>query len=511
MSLEYLQRWYSPRISVFAPLVVLTVIFGAILMFVGSRSGSMFVPPLWLAIATAVIYGSAVVLLVRFGLANIGHLELLSLTDSLSLLPNRRALHLDAQRGDSDGQEIALALIDLDGFKLVNDHYGHFVGDRLIKECATLLREACGDEARVYRLGGDEFAILVRGPIAGNILESICRKLLILLTKPFSIEDRAIVVGASIGLARSLSGDGLNSSELLRQTDVAMYASKRAGKMRCTWFNEEFDRNRDELRELDNELRMGFERGEFRVHYQPLVDAQTQEVVAVEALMRWERADGKKIGPNVFIPIAEESGLINAIGLWVLRQACSDGLAWPGIKLSVNVSAAQLRNPEFPIELGQILEETGFPATQLEIEVTETHLVLDSVVAGRSLEVIRDFGVRIVLDDFGTGYASIGFLRKFRFEKLKLDRSLIVEAAEDGSSRAMMLASVAIARSLDMDVTAEGVETEAQADLARAAGCDQIQGWLYFKAMLAEEITIQLAKRPAKLIEQVNHKGTEAA
>jgi EAL domain-containing protein (putative c-di-GMP-specific phosphodiesterase class I) len=183
------------------------------------------------------------------------------------------------------------------------------------------------------------------------------------------------------------------------------------------------------------------------------------------------------------------------IGLWVLRLACTEALAWDDIKLSVNVSAAQLRNPEFPIELGQVLEETGFPPGRLELEVTETHLVIDSDVAGRSLELIRDFGVRIVLDDFGTGYASIGFLRQFRFEKLKLDRSLVVDAARDVGSRAMMLASVAVARSLDMDITAEGVETEAQADLVRSAGCDQIQGWLYYKAMTAKDIAHHLSSQ----------------
>jgi EAL domain-containing protein (putative c-di-GMP-specific phosphodiesterase class I) len=213
----------------------------------------------------------------------------------------------------------------------------------------------------------------------------------------------------------------------------------------------------------------------------------------------------------VFVPIAEESGLINVIGLWVLRQACLDALGWTEVKLSVNVSAAQLRNPEFPIELGQVLEETGFPPSRLELEITETHLVADSVVAGRSLEVIRDFGVSIVLDDFGTGYASIGFLRQFRFEKLKIDRSLIVDAALDVGSRAMMLASVAVARSLDMDVTAEGVETEAQADLVRSAGCDQIQGWLYHKAMTADEVTLHLAQQAASTTPPVKSSKSRAA
>jgi len=265
--------------------------------------------------------------------------------------------------------------------------------------------------------------------------------------------------------------------------------------MRCTWFSEEFDRNRDAIRELDSALRDGLDYGEFRLHYQPLVDAGTSRIVAVEALLRWERRDGVKIGPNVFIPVAEESGIINAIGAWVLRQACTDALDWNDVKLSVNVSAAQLRNPEFPIQVGQILEETGFAPNRLELEVTETHLVIDSEVAGRSMEMIRDFGVGIVLDDFGTGYASIGFLRQFRFEKLKIDRSLVVDAAADAGSRAMMLASVAVARSLDMDVTAEGVETEDQAAMVRAAGCDQIQGWLYYRAMAPEEIEQHLPRQ----------------
>lgn len=247
------------------------------------------------------------------------------------------------------------------------------------------------------------------------------------------------------------------------------------------------------------------------VHYQPLVDVATKEVVAVEALLRWERPGGKPIGPDVFIPIAEESGLINAIGLWVLRQACTDALNWNGIELSVNVSAAQLRNPGFPILLGQVLDETGFPPSRLELEVTETYLVLDPEVARRSFDAIRNFGVRIVLDDFGTGYASIGFLRQFAFEKLKIDRSLIVDATTDEGSRAMMLASIAVARALNMDVTVEGVETQAQADLARIAGCDQIQGWLYHKAMSAEDISTHFVTREGATASSNGFRSVKAA
>ncbi len=497
----------SPKVSVFAPLAVLTTAFAVLMTIAIAHMGPRISSSALLLAQSALLYSVAVILLIRIGLENIEKLEQLGLTDSLSLLPNRRALHQDAQRDAQGLAEVALALVDLDGFKLVNDHYGHIVGDRLIKECAVLLRELCGAEARVYRLGGDEFAILAIGPIAGNILEGICRKLLSRLSKPIQIDDRAVLVGASIGIARHSDAEKFNSHELLRRTDVAMYVSKRAGKMRCTWFSDEFDSDIEASQKLDLELRQALVNGEFRLHYQPLIDAKTDQVVAVEALLRWERPDGLTIGPDMFIPIAEESGLINGIGRWVLEQAFQDALPWGDIQLSVNVSAAQLRNPEFPIELGHMLERFGFPAHRLELELTETHLVLDPVVVGRSLDLIRQFGVRIVLDDFGTGYASIGFLRQFQFEKLKIDRTLVVDAIEDGGSRAMMLASIAVARSLEMDVTAEGVETEGQATMARAAGCDQIQGWLYHKAMPADEITVRLKEQADANTKRIFTKG----
>ncbi len=477
---------------VFAPLVVLTVIFAAacsVLIF-----GDDLEPDLSssMLVGTIAIYAAAVALLSRIGLNHVAGLESLGMTDSLSGLPNRRALHAEVQQAARRNDEIAVALIDLDGFKMINDLYGHAVGDEVIKLVAAELRSICQDDAHAYRLGGDEFALSICGPLSGTILEGIGRSLLDRLNQPLAIEERRISVGASIGLSRSTGPDHLASSEMMRRADVAMYVSKRGGKMRCTWFRSDFDRNLAAIRDLDGELRNALLNDEFRVHYQPLVDSQSGRVVAVESLIRWERPDGSMVGPNTFIPVAEESGLINAIGLWVLRQSCADALAWGDIKLSVNISAAQLRNAEFPIQLGNILEETGFPPERLELEITETSLVLDPVVAERSLSVIRGFGVNVALDDFGTGYASIGFLRRFRFEKLKLDRSLVVDSAGDESSRAMMLSSISMARALNMNVTAEGVETQDQADMVRSAGCDQIQGWLYFKPMPAEDIAQHL-------------------
>ncbi len=485
----------TPKMMVVAPLIVLSVIF---LFLIGVVSTSRLFTA---AQATSLLIGGfsayavALALLCRIGLRSVSELEKMGLTDSLSQLPNRRALHPNIRRFLDRGEDVAVALIDLDGFKMVNDLYGHPVGDQLIKKVALIMKDVCGREAHCYRLGGDEFAFSMGGPLAGTLLEGVCRRLLERLSQPIPIEDRRIAVGASIGLSGSTANAPVESSELLRHADVAMYASKRGGKMRCTWFKPDLDRNLEAIRDMDIELRSALLNREFAVHYQPLVDAKTRRIVAVESLIRWDRPDGKIMGPNVFIPIAEESGLINPIGLFVLRQSCMDALAWGDIKLSVNVSAAQLRNPEFPIQLGQILEETGFEPTRLELEITETCLVLDTVVTEKSLDLIRGFGVSIGLDDFGTGYASIGFLRQFRFEKLKLDRSLVVDSASNESSRAMMLTSISMAQALKMDVTAEGVETEAQAELVRSAGCDQIQGWLYFKAMpkaeLAEHLAVQ--------------------
>ncbi len=483
---------------VIIPIAVASVMTG-VLSFAVALSGRWeLTSKAALLISAILIYAATLFFLGRSGIATVRGLELRANIDPLTGLPNRHALHEDILRLSRGNDEVALAMIDLDSFKQVNDHHGHAVGDQLIELCAQLLREVCGNEARAYRLGGDEFAAVMSGKVAGTILEGLCRTLLEKLGTPLTLDHRHITVGASIGLARSTADSRVPSSEMLRRADVAMDMSKRGGKMRCTWFNESFDRRRERVREIEEEIRTGIAAGEFHLAYQPLVGAEDKRIVAVEALLRWDRGERDPLGPNIFIPVAEDSGLINPLGVWVLRQAVCDALRWGDITLSVNISAAQLRNAEFPIKLGEVLEETDFPPHRLELEVTETCLVLDPVVAERTLDVIRSFGVRIVLDDFGTGYASIGFLRRFRFEKLKLDRSLVELAGVDDGSRAMMLSSIALARALDMGVTAEGVETEEQAELVRLAGCDQIQGWLYHRAVPAPEIDRLIAQQNAE-------------
>jgi diguanylate cyclase (GGDEF)-like protein len=451
----------------------------------------------WL-LSGVMLFFIAAIFLLRQGLHLLGELNSSAMTDSLSQLPNRRALHRDIEIRLYQDEPLALAFLDLDGFKAVNDNYGHHTGDQLINRCAEVLTKIFSINATVYRLGGDEFAIMISGKNAGERAEKLSMELLNQLAQPFQIDARKITIGASIGLVMSNDGS-MQSAELLRQADVAMYAAKSAGKMRFEWFDHSLDDQKAHRHKIEMALRRALQQEQFHVEYQPVVDADGQYVVSLEALLRWTRSDGTMVSPAEFIPIAEESGLINSIGQWVLERACADALHWDDVQLAVNISAAQLRNPEFPAQLARILDDTGFPASRLELEVTETYLVIDPALASRTLEGIQKLGVKLALDDFGTGYASIGFLRKFQFDKLKIDRSLVVEAATNPASRTLLQASVAIARALDMKVTAEGVENQIQADLAKIAGCNQLQGWLYFKAMRAEIIDQHL--KPIEMLE----------
>jgi diguanylate cyclase (GGDEF)-like protein len=420
-----------------------------------------------------------------------------ALTDSLSHMPNRRALRRAIIAQEDACQPFALALIDLDGFKNVNDCYGHAVGDRLIRHVSDILVQKVGGSGMVARLGGDEFAILLAGEAAGAEIHALSERFLNRLQYPIMIEERSISVGASIGVVATgeePAGDG----EMLRRADIAMYSAKRQGKMRIEWYDARLDEEQAEANELANELRFALSKNQIEVVYQPIVAVEGRHCETVEALARWTSPTRGPIAPDTFIPIAENTGLIDAIGLYVLRRACEDVRSWEGIKLAVNVSAAQLRNPMFPMELKKILSETDFEANRLELEITETYLIADTSLAQKVIEGVVALGVTISLDDFGTGYASIGFLRQFAFGKLKIDRSLVNEAQHDEAARMLVQVSVAAARALNMVVTAEGVETQAQADLMRVAGCDQLQGWHYGRPMECADLETLLSQAPER-------------
>jgi diguanylate cyclase (GGDEF)-like protein len=436
----------------------------------------------------AILYFIFAFYVVRQMLQSIKRLMQQAMSDSLSGLPNRRAMRRELSARLRRKEKVTLALIDLDGFKGINDNYGHGVGDRLIKQVSELLIKLTGNEAMVARLGGDEFAVMVTGNLSIHACERISRELLATLSQPFHIDERTVLVGASIGLASAGIAE-LDAGELLRRADVAMYAAKRSGKMRIVWYDEFLDQRQANAHSIEMELRAAIESEDFTIVYQPVVDVMDRRIISVEALLRWTSPTRGEVIPNEFIPIAEETGLIDRIGMIVLRKVCRDGLAWPDVTVSVNVSAAQLRNPEFSKRLSDVLSETGFPANRLELEITETYLVYDPDTARKILKEVQALGVCVALDDFGTGYASIGFLRQFAFNKLKIDRSLVNEAGNSEAARTVVQASIAVARALNMSVAAEGVETDAQADMMRVVGCDQLQGWLFSRAVDASEIS----------------------
>ena len=362
------------------------------------------------------------------------------------------------------------------------------MGDLLIRQWAEEMPAIVGERCFLARLGGDEFALVKSGHQAARRIEEAAKRILGRMQTPFRIGERTLSVGATIGLTIARD-EGVDAGELMRQADVAMYAAKCAGKGRFQWFDEELDRDRAFAHRIEGELRDAIDEDRFSLVYQPIIDARTGGIQTVEALLRWDRGDLSEIGPAQFIPIAEETGLIDRLGLWVLRRACQDADAWPEVRLAVNVSAAQLRNPDFSRNVAAILAECRFPPARLELEITETYLLRDPEVAQTVVGQLTAIGVGVVLDDFGTGYASVGFLRQLPFNKLKIDRSLIESVGTNPATRAIVQASVAVARSLDMAVVAEGIETEAQATLMRLVGCDLLQGWYFSRACDAAQIS----------------------
>jgi diguanylate cyclase (GGDEF)-like protein len=412
----------------------------------------------------------------QMGRAMVAGLRYQAMTDIVSKLPNRRAMRHALRALQADETPHALALIDLDGFKAVNDSFGHAVGDQLIRVIAAMLSEYACEDSQLARLGGDEFAVLIAGRNGATQIQNFADALLERLQQPVMVEDRTLAIGASIGLCATIKPLG-DEGEMLRRADVAMYQAKRLGKMRAEWFDAQLDEAQTIANHMAGELRESLEKGDIEVVYQPIVSANDGTWNAVEALARWTSPSQGPVGPDIFVPIAENSGLIDGIGLFVLRRACQDLKKWSHLDLAVNVSAAQLKNPAFPDKVKAILEETGFSPRRLQLEITETYLIADTALAQKVIEGVADLGVMIALDDFGTGYASVGFLRQFAFGKLKIDRGLVAEAMDDPGARVLLQVSVAAARALDMIVTAEGIEDAGQADLMRVIGCDELQGW----------------------------------
>ena len=411
--------------------------------------------------------------------------------DPLSGLLNRSGLFMRLE--DMIGARTATAVptlvyLDLDGFKDVNDSYGHAVGDSLIRVVSAKLAAIAPENAYVSRLGGDEFAVLLNANQGCRDATSLSGAVHQLFKEPFDIDGRIIVVGASIGIALADSPQ-INAAELVRQADLAMYRAKDLGRGRTVLYETAFDEDRAEQNLLESDLREAIAANDLDVAFQPLVDAKTSVWHGMEALARWRnKRTGEMIGPDTFIPLAERSGLIELLGLQILRKALTESKNWPGLKISVNVSPAQFRNPAFPEHVARILAETDADPKLLTLEITEGFFVRNPERAQRIVKALKSLGVSISLDDFGSGFSSIGYLRQFAFDRLKIDRSFISALDHEANAPNVIQATVALANAFNIPVTAEGIEREEQAVILRLSGCDEFQGFLFGRPMAAGEI-----------------------
>lgn len=408
----------------------------------------------------------------------------IAMIDWLSRLPNRRALLLRlsqvCETGKHDIQ--CVVFIDLDGFKDVNDNYGHDVGDALIRHIASALQTRVPTGAMLARMGGDEFAMAVSGAKAIDRAAAFAWAALELLKAPVTLSKRKIYIGASIGIASGAPAE-CSSTELFRRADIAMYHAKKSGKGRTAWYDDALDAVRRHQLMIENGIRQGLEQDEFEVWYQPVVDADTLAMTCVEALLRWPRRPQGALAPDAFIAIAESSGLIDALGQFVLQRACSDLQPVDDLLLSVNISPAQFRDPAFENRVMKTVAACRFPPSRLQVEVTESYVLENPERSQAVVENLKAQGIAVALDDFGTGYSSIGYLRRFRFDSLKIDKSLAGRVDSDEQAAEMVRGTVRIARALGMTVVAEGVEDLQQLTLLRRAGCDRLQGYYFSKPM----------------------------
>jgi diguanylate cyclase (GGDEF)-like protein len=412
--------------------------------------------------------------------------------DPLTGLGNRVLLRQQLEealtRVRRSGDAVGVLFLDLDGFKSVNDTLGHSLGDALLKSVAGRLQENVRDTDKVVRLGGDEFAVLQGGDPQPRSADALATRLIAVMSEPFFLEGHQLNLSTSIGIAVALGSDA-EPEQLLKNADLALYRAKADGRGTYRFFEPEMDALAQARRSMEVELRGALTRREFELHYQPLINLRTRRIAGFEALLRWSNSTRGMISPAQFIPLAEELGLIAPIGEWAIRQACEHAAAWPGeIKVAVNLSPAQFGSASLVPTVVQALSASGLPASRLELEITESVLLADSDRNLAILRQIRDLGVRIAMDDFGTGYSSLSYLRRFQFEKVKIDRTFISDLGQNSESRAIVRAITGMCSNLGMTTTAEGVETAEQLSCVAAEGCTEAQGFYFSPAKPASEV-----------------------
>ena len=417
----------------------------------------------------------------------------LALYDSLTGLANRfhisKKLEATLAAFVQQQRSCATMLLDLDRFKQVNDTLGHPAGDALLKQVAERLLKIVGDREMVSRLGGDEFQIILPDIEDRGKLGDMAAEIIASLSQPYSVEGSRCIIGVSVGVAIA-PFDGLSSDDLVRNADLALYAAKGNGRGRFAFYSSDLHQAAEDRRVLEEDLRDALARGEIELGYQPVVHSRSDMVTGVEALVRWTHRERGRISPAVFIPIAEEANLIWPLGEWVLRKACEDAARWPGeMRVAVNVSPIQFANPDLPKIVANALAATGLAPDRLELEITESVFLADSAETSRMFKALKGLGVRLALDDFGTGYSSLGYLQSAPFDKIKIDQSFVRDATIPGSRNGAIIAAiVALAEALEMETTAEGIESLDQLDLVRKLNVSHVQGYVYSKAVPQAEL-----------------------
>jgi diguanylate cyclase (GGDEF)-like protein len=411
--------------------------------------------------------------------------------DPLTGLPNRRFFNEKLEealgRIADDGHHAAVLMLDLDGFKSINDVHGHMVGDQALIEFSSRIATAAPG-ALIARVGGDEFAIVLASVESLDEPAALARRITAAATEPFHVAGTETALGVGIGIAIA-PNDGSNADDLVRRADLALYRAKAEGRSSARFFEPAMDAHVERRSAIERELRTAIARNELDVHYQPLVELGTDRITGFEALARWQSRTLGTVPPSTFIAIAEESGLIFALADQLLRTACREAAQWPSdFTLAFNISPLQLRDPGLGLRILAILGETGLAPRRLEIEITESAIVGDGQLARKIIDDLRAAGVRVALDDFGTGYATMSQLLSFRFDKIKIDRSFVEKLGTDADSEVIVRAIIGLAKGLGLTTTAEGIETKDQLADLKADGCVEGQGYLFAKAMPASEV-----------------------
>ena len=411
--------------------------------------------------------------------------------DALTDLPNRvlfrEQIERELQR-TGRGEQFALLYIDIDEFKGINDSLGHHVGDELLKAVAARIKNCIRETDLIARLGGDEFAVIQTAvEDTADVVEFVTR-IHEAIRQPYQCLGHQLSTDASIGIALAPQ-DGTDLDQLVKNADLAMYAAKAGGRRTHRFFEPTMDASAKARLTMEQDLRQALVDGGFEIHYQPLVNLQRDEVIGCEALLRWRHPERGMVSPAEFIPVAEDTGLIIELGEWVLRTACAEAATWPDhIRVAVNVSPVQLKSQTLALKIMGALAASGLPASRLELEITEAVLIHDDEAALAILHQLRAIGVRIALDDFGTGYSSLSYLKRFPFDKIKIDRCFISDIAEIDGSSAIVQAVVNIAAARNMTTTAEGVETQQQKEMLRTLGCTEMQGYLFSAAKPSADV-----------------------